>query len=159
VRKDEAKMEPLDMAKVVDYAMARLEFVIEEFEAEIVQPKTWSTAIGYAPWVEEIWANYISNGLKYGGRPPRLELGCDDYSNGMVRFWVKDNGQGLTPEQQATLFTEFTRLNELQIEGHGLGLSIVRRIIEKLGGKVGVESEVNKGSLFYFTLPTIDEKN
>ena len=73
--------------------------------------------------------------------------------DGMIRFWVKDNGPGLTPEEQARLFAEFTRLGEVRAQGHGLGLSIVRRIIEKLGGQVGVESEVGQGSLFYFTLP------
>ena len=62
-------------------------------------------------------------------------------------------GQGLRPEEQSKLFTEFTRLDEIGIEGHGLGLSIVQRIIEKLGGQVGVESQVGVGSVFYFTLP------
>jgi signal transduction histidine kinase len=71
----------------------------------------------------------------------------------MIRFWVQDYGPGLTLEEQANLFTEFTRLNETDVKGYGLGLSIVRRIIDKLEGKVGVESEVGQGSLFYFTLP------
>jgi signal transduction histidine kinase len=71
----------------------------------------------------------------------------------MIRFWVQDNGPGLTREAQAELFTEFTRLNEVRGEGYGLGLSIVRRIIEKLGGQAGVESEVGSGSIFFFTLP------
>ena len=53
----------------------------------------------------------------------------------------------------AILFTEFTRLNEIDVRGYGLGLSIVQRIISKLGGKVGVESTLEEGSLFYFELP------
>jgi len=70
----------------------------------------------------------------------------------MVRFWVRDNGPGLTPEAQARLFTPFTRLDQVRAEGHGLGLSIVQRIVKKLGGHVGVESEVGRGSVFTFTL-------
>jgi two-component system sensor histidine kinase/response regulator len=72
-----------------------------------------------------------------------------------VRFWVRDNGPGLTPEQQARLFAPFTRLDRVRAQGHGLGLSIVRRIVEKLGGSVGVESSgvPGQGSVFYFTLP------
>jgi signal transduction histidine kinase len=70
-----------------------------------------------------------------------------------VRFWVRDNGPGLPPEEQTRLFTPFTRLNQTRARGHGLGLSIVRRIVEKLGGQVGVESEVGRGSVFSFTLP------
>jgi signal transduction histidine kinase len=70
----------------------------------------------------------------------------------MIRFWVRDNGPGLTSEEQANLFAEFTRLSEVGAEGHGLGLSIVRRIMEKLGGQAGVESQVGAGSTFFFTL-------
>jgi two-component system sensor histidine kinase/response regulator len=74
--------------------------------------------------------------------------------DGMVRFWVRDNGPGITPEAQSRLFTPFTRLDQVSIQGHGLGLSIVRRIVEKLGGQVGVESQVRQGSVFSFTLPS-----
>jgi signal transduction histidine kinase len=70
---------------------------------------------------------------------------------------VRDNGPGLTPEDQAKLFTPFTRVSEAQIEGHGLGLSIVQRIVEKLGGTVGVESAPGQGSTFFFTLPASRE--
>ncbi|MGC9358383.1 MAG: sensor histidine kinase, partial [Anaerolineae bacterium] len=68
-------------------------------------------------------------------------------------FCVRDNGPGLTPEQQSRLFTPFTRLDRLHVKGHGLGLSIVRRIVEKLGGEVGIESEIGQGTTFTFTLP------
>ena len=68
---------------------------------------------------------------------------------------MRDNGAGLTPEDQLSLFTEFTRLYQPNTQGHGLGLSIVRRIIERLGGQVGVESEPNHGSVFFFTLPLV----
>jgi signal transduction histidine kinase len=105
-----------------------------------------------------VWVNYISNAVKYGGTPPaapRVELGGEVQPDGMARFWVRDNGSGLTQEQQTRLFTPFTQLNQVRARGHGLGLSIVRRIVEKLGGQVGVESSgvPGEGSLFYFTLP------
>ena len=73
-----------------------------------------------------------------------------------MRFWVRDNGPGLTPEAQAQLFIPFTQLDQIRVKGHGLGLSIVRRIMEKLGGQVGVESEVGRGSIFIFSLPGIN---
>ena len=62
-------------------------------------------------------------------------------------------GDGLSTEEQAQLFTPFTRLHQVRVQEHGLGLSIVRQIVEKLGGQVGVESTKGEGSLFYFTLP------
>ena len=65
-----------------------------------------------------------------------------------------NNGGGLTKENQRDVFTEFTRLDETGVQGHGLGLATVRRIIEKLDGDVGVDSAPGQGSTFYFTLPS-----
>ncbi len=153
VRKAEAPQEPVDMAVAVAHIRKRLGYLIKEHHARISFPKTWPVALGYAPWVEEVWANYLSNAMKYGGRPPCIQLGSDILPNGMIRFWVRDDGPGLTPEARGRLFIPFTQLSRVHTAGHGLGLSIVSRIIEKLGGRVGVESEVGRGSLFFFTLP------
>lgn len=153
----EVEIQPLDMSDILVQVQQRLSYAINGCQAKISFPDTFPTAKGYAPWVEEIWANYISNGLKYGGVPPCLELGADEVQNeGMIRFWVRDNGQGLSKEAQARLFTPFTRLHQEHAEGHGLGLSIVQQIVERLSGKVGVGSQVGKGSTFYFTLPVAD---
>jgi signal transduction histidine kinase len=137
--------------------------MIEQFQAEVVLPDSWPVALGYNPWVEEVWVNYVSNAIKYGGLPPRVELGADPPFRGpfeteegvtsTVRFWVRDNGAGISPEAQSKLFTPFTRLENVRIKGHGVGLSIVRRIVERMGGEVGVESEMGQGSTFYFVLP------
>jgi len=155
VRKMELQLELLDMEKVVEEACQRIMHITSQSEAEIVLPPDWPKAIGYAPWVVEVWANYLSNGCKYGGKPPRLELGTDVQGDGQVRFWVRDNGDGIPLADQERLFIPFTRLSQARAEGHGLGLSIVRRIVERLNGRVGVESEgrPGSGSLFYFTLP------
>jgi two-component system, sensor histidine kinase and response regulator len=152
-RLEKAELTPLNMSDIVEEAKKRLTLMLEETGARITAPSEWPHAAGYGPWVEEVWANYISNALKYGGRPPQIELGADTLVNGMVRFWVRDNGKGLTPEEQERVFTPFTRLNQVKIEGHGLGLSVVQRIVQKLGGEVGVESKIGKGSVFSFTLP------
>ena len=157
VRKlEEVRTEPLDMAAIVDEVQQRLSHMVEEYQAEVAVPDTWPVAQGHGPWVEEMWVNYLSNALKYGGRPPRVELGATAQEDGMVRFWVRDNGPGLTPEEQARLFAPFERLDQVRVAGHGLGLSIVLRIVEKLGGQVGVESVVGQGSVFSFTLPAAD---
>jgi PAS domain S-box-containing protein len=152
-------MRPLDMASIVRETQYRLSYLIEEYNAVLVTPPAWPPAIGYPQWIEEVWVNYVSNALKYGGWPeqripPRIELGFDMVSEGdnRVRFWVRDNGKGLTEQQQSQLFTPFERLHNVRAQGHGLGLSIVRRILEKLRGEVGVESTPGEGSLFYFIL-------
>lgn len=155
VRKQEVVVKPLNMADILVEAERRLSYMIEEYKAQISKPAQWPTAIGYAPWIEEVWVNYLSNAIKYGGNPPRLELGATVQEDGLISFWVRDNGPGLTPEEQDRLFTPFTRLDKVRAKGHGLGLSIVRRIVEKLGGQVAVESdgEAGQGSKFSFTLP------
>ena len=153
VRKKEVEKSPLDMQRIVAEAMQRLSFMIKENNAEVIVPTYWPIAMGYAPWIEEVWANYISNAIKYGGKPPLIRLGTSVQDDGFIKFWVQDNGKGLTPKEQSKLFSEFTRLHQIRAEGQGLGLSIVRRILDKLGGKVGVESEIGKGSIFSFTLP------
>jgi signal transduction histidine kinase len=185
VRKLQVDREPLDMRQIVRESLQRLAPTLKEYQAEVILPEAWPAALGHAPWVEEVWVNYISNGCKYGGRPPRLELGATLSSTfppqaappfasplpaapprspplaggtegGLVRFWVRDNGDGVPQEAQSRLFTPFTRLDQARATGHGLGLSIVRRIVEKLGGQVGMESTgiPGQGSLFYFALPT-----
>jgi signal transduction histidine kinase len=160
IRRGEVETQDLNMASIVTEAQNRLSDLITGYQAKIIIPSdnAWPVAKGHAPWVEEIWVNYMSNAIKYGGRPPRVEVGADpprveEVKGKTIRFWVRDNGSGLTPEEQKRLFVPFERLGQVRAQGHGLGLSIVRRIVEKLGGKVNVESEVGKGSTFYFTLP------
>lgn len=163
VRQENVKTGPVQMAGVVSAAKQRLWGVLSDANAELIVPdaSTWPEVVGYAPWIEEAWINYISNAVKYGGKPAHVELGADpDYKtfpNGrkMARFWVRDNGNGIPGEDQSELFNQFTRLDQVRAEGHGLGLSIVARVVEKLGGEVGVESCPGQGSTFYFTLPMV----
>ncbi|MCK6627715.1 MAG: hybrid sensor histidine kinase/response regulator [Anaerolineae bacterium] len=162
IRTEEIDAQPLEMAEIVAEVQSRLAFMIEEYEAKVITPETdWPVAWGYGPWVEEVWTNYLSNAIKYGGQPPCVELGSTIVEGGgLVQFWVRDNGRGLTPVEQSQLFIPFTRLSQANVEGHGLGLSIVQRIVEKLGGTVGVESEgvPGRGSTFSFTLPQSNPK-
>jgi signal transduction histidine kinase len=155
VRQAEVKVAPVGMAQVVAEAQRRVANLLRDAGATLTQPATWPGALGYEPWIEEIWVNYLTNAVKYGGKPPRIELGANAEEDGCLRFWVRDNGAGLTPEQQALLFAPFKRLDLTRATGHGLGLSIVQRIARKLNGRVGVESGgiPGQGSTFYFTLP------
>jgi signal transduction histidine kinase len=154
LRQDEVEIEELDMADIVSRALSRLACKLDGDATNVVLPETWPAAAGYGPWVEEVWVNYIDNALKYGGRPARVELGAERV-DGASRFWVRDNGRGLTATEQDQLFSPFTRLAKAYAEGHGLGLSVVYHIVEKLGGRVGVDSVgvLGQGSVFSFTLP------
>ncbi|MEP6894100.1 MAG: HAMP domain-containing sensor histidine kinase [Chloroflexota bacterium] len=152
VSRVEAPVEYVDMSSVVTNVQERLAYMIKEHQAQLDLPKFWPDAIGYAPWIEEVWANYLSNALKYGGNPPHIKLGASAQPDGMICYWIRDNGPGLTQDAQLKLFSPFDQL-DIGKPGNGLGLSIVLGIIEKLGGEVGFESELGRGSRFFFTLP------
>jgi len=153
VSKAEAPIEPVDMAQVVTNVLNRLNVIVKERQAQIDLPVYWPAAIGYAPWLEEVWANYLSNALKHGGQLPRIRLGASIETDGMVRYWMRDHGPGIPVDMQARLFAPLSQTDLNTNPGHGLGLSIVRSIVEKLGGQAGYESELGNGSLFFFTLP------
>jgi signal transduction histidine kinase len=144
---------PVNMAEVVSHVRMRLVRLAEERGARIHEPEAWPQASGYAPWIEEVWANFLSNAIKYGGQPPEITLGASHRTDGTVLFWIRDNGAGLSPEAQVSIFRPFVQSGSVRRPGHGLGLPIARRIVERLGGRIGVESRVGRGSRFFFTLP------
>jgi len=153
VSKEKAPAEPVNMALVVANVLNRLSNLVKEHQAQIDLPERWPAAIGYAPWIEEVWANYLSNALKHGSQAPRIRLGASIETDGMVRYWMRDHGPGIPEDIQAGLFAPLSQTDLNTNPGHGLGLSIVRSIVEKLGGEAGCESEPGNGSLFFFTLP------
>jgi two-component system sensor histidine kinase/response regulator len=158
IRTEEVQLAPVNMVPIIDDVIDRLSFLMAEYRAFVLPPDTtnWPMAYGYGPWIEEVWVNYISNAVKYGGRPPRIELGATPHSDGTVEFWVKDNGTGLTEAEQSQLFVPFNRLSQVQMEGHGLGLSIVYRIVKRLDGRVEVRSKNGNGSVFSFYLRQVE---
>jgi len=160
VRKKNVKTEKLQMSIIIRNTIERLTDLIDEKEATIILPENWPDVLGYPDWVEETWVNYLSNALKYGGSKPQIEFGYSLRKGGIaqenhIRFWIKDSGPGISKQNQNLLFEKFERLEQVNITGHGLGLSIVKSIINKLNGEVGVESKLGNGSTFYFTLPKI----
>ncbi|MEA3444388.1 MAG: response regulator [Bacteroidota bacterium] len=155
IRKTDVELKELNMSVIVNKTIKRLSEMINEKNASIKLHDNWPVALGYPDWIEEVWINYLSNALKYGGVMPQIEIGYDmfDPQKENIRFWIKDFGKGISEKNQNLLFKKFEQLDQVNITGHGLGLSIVSSIINKLGGKVGVESKIGEGSLFYFTLP------
>ena len=155
VKKERVRTHPLKMDIIVHDAWQRLPASPEKGRSQLHLPVEWPVAQGYAPWVEEVWVNFLSNALKYGGHPPIIRVGAEHLENGQIRFWIQDNGPGLPKLELAKVFAPFTRANRRVVRGHGLGLSIVRSIVEKLNGQVEVKSSGvrGEGCLFSFTLP------
>lgn len=154
VRKVDVPIAALDMATVVAAVRKRLNPIITERHARMTLPQGWPVALGYAPWIEEVWTNYLTNALKYGGDPPCITLAASEQPDGMIRFSTRDHGPGVPPDARLRLFIPFNQLGKVRRAGHGLGLSIVLHIVDKLGGQVGMEDAPDGGSIFYFTLPS-----
>jgi signal transduction histidine kinase len=145
----------IDMQAIVQHVITRLEFTAQQRQAQFIAVESLPAALGYAYWVEEIWLNFLSNAIKYGGTPPIITISAQATTNEQyTRYRIHDNGAGISPQDQAQLFKSFSRLERHQsVEGHGLGLVIVRQMIERMGGQVMVESAPGEGTTFSFTLP------
>jgi two-component system sensor histidine kinase/response regulator len=152
VRKAEVDLSPIDMACVIAEAQARLAFLMADKQAVISVPSQWPSALGHAPWVEEVWVNYLGNVVKYGGQPPCVELGCDEQPDGTLRCWVRDNSTGIPLEEQTNLFTAFGENSKVCATGHGLGFSIVRTIVEKMGASRRGKCAGQRQHVLLFTL-------
>ncbi|MFZ6818211.1 sensor histidine kinase [Undibacterium sp. Ji22W] len=153
VRKnDNLKLEKINLEHTAHEAYQRLFSMTLERHAHVAFTGHWPYVMANPQWVEEVWVNYLSNAIKYGGDRPEIEIGVTNLANGFVKCWVQDSGIGLNLEQQGKLFEQFIRLDAAVSEGHGLGLSIVQRIVHKLGGEVGYERSLRGGSIFWFTL-------
>ena len=92
-------------------------------------------------------------------RIPRLSwAGIVSPDDGVAQFYVRDYGVGIAPKDLPHVFDVFSRLGDVRLHGHGLGLSIVKRIIDTLGGTISVESTVGEGTTFSFTLPQMSKE-
>lgn len=140
---DDLKITPLDMGSILSEALDRLAYVIERRQAEIVAPARWPDALGYAPWVEEVWYAYISEALRLDVHPLRIAVGATEQAGGVARFWARIDDRDLTPDQQARVSQIYDCFKP----------DLVQRIVEKLGGQFGVGREKGRGCEFYFTLP------
>ncbi len=119
-----------------------------------LQPATADHAL-----IRQVWTNLISNAIKYSSKKsdPRIEITCHS-ENGFTQYTVSDNGAGFSMKYTQKLFGVFQRLHTTsEFEGTGVGLALVKSIVQRHGGKVWAESEVGKGATFHFTLPSPPE--
>jgi two-component system sensor histidine kinase/response regulator len=149
----------LEIDPIVKSAIFRFTDRIEKQGVTIDIESPLPLALGQSIWVEEVFANLIGNAIKYiGGDNPAPKITIRGLRKDDVAIYeVVDNGIGIAPEDQSRLFEMFSRVRNKRtrdVQGMGLGLSIVHRIVAKLGGEVGVRSVLNEGSIFWFSLST-----
>ena len=155
LRKEDLELVRVNMGLVVRLSLDRLHLELQKPHLEIEVPDSWPDALGVSSWVQAVWVNYISNAIKYGGDPCKVKLAWETVESRpeYIRYSVEDNGVGIPFDQQESIFDDFTRIGGEKSEGHGVGLSIVRRIILRLGGEVEVENlQPGPGCRFSFLL-------
>ncbi len=147
------KFLPTNLDSLVKSVLDNLEPTLQENHAEVVCADLPSLFLDSSQ-IESLFQNLILNGIKYNINPnPRIEIGCS-LSGDVYQFFVKDNGIGISPQFYERIFIVFQRLHTArEYEGTGLGLALCRKIVERHGGKIWVESVLGEGSTFYFTLP------
>lgn len=147
------QLRAIDLNGVVEESLIQLQMEIEERAAKINVQKPLLTVEGYRPILIQIVINLLTNAMKYvtPGETPQITIRTERRSD-WVRLWVEDKGIGIAPQYREKIFKVFERLDN-NYPGTGIGLAIVSRGIERLNGKVGVESEVGEGSRFWVELP------
>jgi PAS domain S-box-containing protein len=152
--RSEITFEAVDLNKLLHEVENAFQNEIQNSGA-IITTAPLHPVIAFAPTLNVIIGNLISNGIKFvaPGQKPEVKI-WSEMRNQMVRLWVQDNGIGIQPEGLNKIFGVFQRLHPInKYPGTGIGLAIVQKGIERMGGRVGVESELEKGSRFWIELP------
>lgn len=155
VNRMELDLEPVALDAVVDEARAQREEELARRGAVLAVDRPLPEVVGHRRMLLEVVANLISNAAKFcaKGRAAHVRV-RGERSDRVARLWVEDDGIGIAPEHQERVFRMFERLHGVEAyEGTGVGLAIVRRGIERMGGQVGVESQLGAGSRFWIELP------
>jgi len=150
---DQDTQEPVSAGEILDRALNNLSVAITDSGAVITHdtlPQIQADPLQFM----QLFQNLIGNAIKFRSQePPKIHIGVEKKGEEW-QFSVKDNGIGIAPEYQERVFAMFQRLhNRTEYAGTGIGLAICKKIVERHGGRIWIESEAGKGATFYFTLP------
>ena len=152
------EFEEIDTTEVLDRALFNLRGAIENNKAVITHNDLPAVTADKSQLIK-VFQNLIANAIKFKkeDEPPKIHVSArKDLQKNQYIFSVQDNGIGMDPQYAERIFTLFQRLHTRdEYQGTGIGLSVAKRIVERHGGRIWVESELGKGSTFYFTLPNL----
>jgi signal transduction histidine kinase len=149
------ELKPVSLEEVVDDVLTQLEAEILGQDALVTVERPLAQVMGQETTLVQVVANLLTNGIKFvaSGVRPQVRIWTEVRAE-WVRLWVHDNGVGIAPQYQERIFGIFERLHGIETyPGTGIGLAIVRKGMERMGGRVGVESAPDRGSAFWVELP------
>ena len=152
--RSDLEMVPVSLEAAIGDVLASIETEVQERKAEVTIRKPMPSVMAHPATLRQILYNLIANGLKFvePNHTPRVEL-LSESNDGWIRLWIIDQGIGIAPQYQKKIFGLFQRLHSTETyPGTGIGLALVRRGIERMGGRVGLESGAGAGSKFWFEL-------
>jgi signal transduction histidine kinase len=172
ISQEKLDLGPVHLEAIVQTTLARLETDIQKTNGRVEATGPWPTVLAHGPTLSQVLFNLVSNALKFvkPGVPPQIHIRAEEAPStlpstpplrppaippaqpGFIRIWVEDNGIGIAPEHQEQIFRLFLRLHRDAYDGTGVGLAIVQKAIERMGGRIGVDSPRGHGSRFWFDL-------
>jgi PAS domain S-box-containing protein len=152
------KIEPIDALTVIGDALPLIERMAaaRAITLHVARPVTaLPLMLADRVRLRQVFLNLLSNAIKYNKLGGRVDVTCAETRPGFLRISVRDTGIGIKPERQAELFVPFSRLGaeSMAIEGTGIGLSLTKKLVELMGGRIGYQSVVEEGSTFWVDLP------
>ena len=145
---------PVNPGAIAEEVLSSIAGAIEEAGARVTISKELPAVSIRAGHLQQVFQNLLSNAIKYRSldRIAQISITCIEQDCEAV-FCVSDNGIGIRPEYQNRIFGIFKRLHNRQIQGNGIGLALCKKIVEQYGGRIWVESEIDAGAKFYFSIP------
>ncbi len=158
VSSQETSFEPTDLNAILEEALENLQPIIEQKNAKVNYPELPVLDVDKTQ-IQSLFQNLIGNALKYNqSHAPCVDISCQSSANG-CRFTIRDNGIGISPKFYEKIFMIFQRLHARRdYSGSGIGLALCKKIVERHGGSIWVESAPDQGSIFYFTLFSQNKK-
>lgn len=149
-------LSPTDLSEVFVAARDNLQVAVQESGATVTSERL-PTVMGDFTQLVQLFQNLIGNAIKFRGEePPEISVGVERRGRDWT-FRVRDNGIGIDPRYAERVFVIFQRLHTREdYPGTGIGLAVCKRIVERHGGRMWIESEPGEGSMFFFTLPAVE---
>jgi signal transduction histidine kinase len=168
ITQQRVELNPVNVETVVRSVLSRLEKDIQQKNARVETVGPWPSVVAHAPTLSQVLFNLLSNSLKFAKPdvPPLIRIWTEEptliesnrasqesiSSFPSIRIWVEDNGIGIAPQHHEQIFRLFLRLHRDMYGGTGIGLAIVQKGVERMGGRVGVQSTPGQGSRFWFDM-------